>query len=286
MKLAALLLALSGCAADRASTPAPGLEAPAEAPPDSVADWSRHFEAEGAVGTVVLLDLETGRTTRHDPARAAERLSPASTSKLFNSLVFLDRGVVADVDSAWAWDGVERWASSWNRDHSLRTAIEASAVWLFQRAALEVGRDGYAEVFARQPYGNSALSDSLGLSWLDGTWRVSADEQVAFLEALLHDRLAFSAADQAAVREIVPVLAEAGGAVLKGKTGWFVWEGEPELGWLVGWVERPAAAPVVFAMNAASGPGAEFDVGPGRLRIVRAVLAEAGAFPDAPGERP
>ena len=272
LALAAGLLALAACG------PAPVRPSPAVAPADSVVDWSAAFEAEGAVGTVVLYDAATGRTTRHDPARAAERFSPASTSKVFNSLVFLDRGVVSDVDSLFAWDGVERWADVWNRDHSLRSGVEVSAVWLFQRAALMVGRDGYAEVFAKQPYGNSTLSDSLEMSWLDGTWRISADEQVAFLDALRRGTLAFSAEDQVTVRDLLPVLAEADGAVLKGKTGWYVHAPDPELGWLVGWVERPEGD-VVFAMNAEAAPGAAFDVGPGRLRIVRAVLAEAGAWP-------
>jgi len=281
MKPSPLLLAaavlLAACAAD-APTPPTTTASAAPVPADSVADWSQVFDAEGAVGTFVLYDPATGRTVRHDPARAATRFSPASTSKIFNSLVFLDRGVISDVDSVFAWDGVERWADAWNQDHSLRSGIEVSAVWLFQRAAGTVGRDGYAEVFARQPYGNSTMSDSLEMSWLDGTWRISADEQVRFLDDLLHDRLAFSTDDQATVREIVPVLDEADGLVLKGKTGWYVHEPDPELGWLVGWVEG-TSGPVVFAMNAEAAPGRTFDLGPARLRIVVAILREAGVWP-------
>ena len=269
-----LLLALAaGCAAD------PGLEAPTPDPGvaarDSVADWSRHFEAEGAVGTFVLYDPATGVTTRHDPARAATRYTPASTSKVFNGLVFLDRGVVSDVDSVFAWDGVERWATAWNRDHSLRTGTEVSAVWLFQRLALEVSRDGYGAVFAREPFGNSALSDSLEWSWLDGTWTVSADEQAVFFDRLRRGDLAFEAEDQAAVRDILPTLAEDrradGASRLRGKTGWGFLEDGSDIGWIVGWAERPGSD-VVFAMNAQAAPGGAFEVGPARLRIVRGVL--------------
>ena len=279
--LLALLFA-AGCATDPS---APLATSTASAPADSVADWSAAFEAEGAVGTMVLYDAASGRTTRHDPARAATRFSPASTSKIWNALVFLDRGVISDVDSVFAWDGVERWADVWNQDHTLRSGIEVSAVWLFQRAATMVGRDGYDVVFAREPYGNSTMGEPLDMAWLDGSLRISADEQVAFLDRLRRGDLTFSAEDQATVRGILPVLAEAEGAVMKGKTGWFVHEGEPELGWLVGWVERPAGD-VVFAMNAEAAPGAEFDVMGGRLRIVRAVLAETGVWPPESGTRP
>ena len=279
--LASLLLA--ACAA---GDPVPSPSASGAPPADSVADWRSAFAAEGTLGTAVLYNVATGRTTRHDPERAAERFTPASTSKIWNGLVFLDRGVVADVDSVVAWDGVERWADAWNRDHSLRSGIEVSAVWLFQQLAREVGRDGYDAVYSRQPYGNATMGEPLDQAWLDGSLRISADEQVRFLDALLHDRLAFSAEDQATVREIVPVLAEAGGAALRGKTGWGRPDGEAEIGWVVGWVERPGTEPVVFAMNAEAAPGATFDVYEGRMRILRAVLADADVFPDGSDVRP
>ena len=276
---AALALAAVGCGAQPTPPTSAALPAEPAAPPDSVADWSRAFSDEGAVGTFVLLDAGTGRVVRHRPARAARRFSPASTSKVFNALVFVDRGVVSDPDSVFAWDGRDRGRDAWNRDHSLRSAMEDSAVWLFQRGAAAVGRDGYAEVFARQPYGNSALSDSLEMSWLDGTWRISADEQVAFLDGLRRGALPFTEADQAAVRQTLPVLFEGRGGRVVGKTGWGLPEGEPAIGWVVGWVER-AGGDLVFAMNAEEAPGARFEVGPGRLRIVEAVLREAGAWPE------
>ena len=279
---------LVGCGPERRPGPAASVGAsdnsanPVTA--DSVADWSHHFADEGAVGTFVLLDTasegaEAGRITRHNPERAARRFSPASTSKVFNALVFLDRSVVSDPDSVFRWDGVERSIEAWNRDHSLRSGMEVSAVWLFQRLAGRVGRDGYAETFARQPYGNSTLADSLELSWLDGTWRISADEQVAFMDDRRRGALAFTEADQATVRNVLPVLAEGPGGRVLGKTGWGLPDGEPAIGWIVGWVERPEGD-VVFAMNAEEAPGGDFDVGPGRVRIVEAVLREAGVWPD------
>lgn len=280
--LAVTMLILAGCGPGIAE--AGGGEADT-ATADSVADWSAAFEAEGAVGTFVLLDTETGRTTRHNPERAATRFTPASTSKVWNSLVFLDRGVVSDVDSLYAWDGVERRVESWNRDHSLRTGIEVSALWLFQRLALKVGRDGYREVLAIEPYGNSTMGDPLEMAWLDSSLRISADEQVVFLDRLRRGDLAFSAEAQATVREILPVLAEGDGGVLKAKTGWALRDGQPDLGWLVGWVERPGRD-VVFAMNAQAASGGTFDVGPGRLRIVRAILEGEGLWPASPGEAP
>ena len=252
------------------------------APADTVrADWGAHFERFGARGTFVLLDTGTGRTHRYAPERAAERLTPASTSKLFNALVFVDRGLVADVDSMHAWDGVERSIAVWNQDHSLRTGVGNSAVWLFQRLAREVGRGGYREVFARQPYGNSTMGEPLHMAWLDGSWRVSADEQVAFVDGLRRGSLGFSPEAQATVRGITPVLAsgtspDGGTWRLLGKTGWALREGEPDLGWIVGWVER-ADGDWVYAMNAqATREGSPWNMAPDRLRLVQAVLRGEG----------
>lgn len=261
------------------------------APPDSVAeadratsadtiraDWGRFFDEMDATGTFVMLDTKTGQTSRYNPERASTRFSPASTSKVFNGLVFLDQGVVRDVDSMVVWDGVERRVESWNRDHSLRTATQYSAVWLFQRLALEVGREGYDEVFSRVPYGNSTMGEPLEMAWLDGTWRISADEQIAFLDALRRGDLAFEPEHQATIREILPLLDEGDGWRLKAKTGWGVPDDEPEIGWLVGWVEHPDGDDVVFALNAeAAGPG--WDMGPGRVRLARAILEAEGVIP-------
>lgn len=273
MRLLPILLLLVACS----PTPSPLADEEVGAIDTVRADWGRLFEEMDARGTFVLLEPSTGRTSRYDPERAATRFSPASTSKVFNGLVFLDRGVVADVDSVHAWDGVERRIRSWNRDHSLRTGTENSAVWLFQRLALQVGREGYEEVFDRVPYGNATMGEPLEMAWLDGSWRISADEQVLFIDALRRGELAFSSEHQEAIREILPVLAEGDGWRLKAKTGWGLPEGESAIGWLVGWVERDEGD-VVFALNVeAAGP--EWDMSTGRLRLARALLVEAGAIP-------
>ena len=284
-----IALALVGCTSESPRVQTPSRSArdsvqtgrgDLEAARDSVADWSCHFEGEGAVGTFVLYDATAGVVTRHDPERAATRYTPASTSKVFNGLVFLDRGVVTDIDSIHAWDGVERSIAAWNQDHSLRTGTEVSAVWLFQRLALEVGRDGYRDVFAREELGNSTLSDSLEWSWLDGTWLVSANEQVGFFDRLRRGDLAFAPEHQALARDMLPTLLEDGPRRLRGKTGWGFLEDGLAIGWLVGWLERPEGD-VVYAMNAQAAPGRDFDVGPGRLRIVRAVLEDAGVWSES-----
>ncbi len=275
-----LVLCLAACTPAATAPAAPIAAAPIAAPADTVRpDWARFFEAEGGTGTFVLLDVATGRTSRLDPDRAARRYLPASTFKVYNALVALETGVVGDPDSVFVWDGVERDVPAWNRDHTLRSGMEVSTVWLYQRVARAVGRQRYADAFAREPYGNGAVGPDVDLFWLDNSLRISADEQVRFMDRLRRGDLAFRPAVQATVRSLLPVLVETPAARLVAKTGWGSSDGAPgvrtPLGWIVGYVERADGRGAVFALNVA--PAADgFEMGPARLRIARALLTDEG----------
>ena len=269
-------LALAACAGLAACAARPEAARVEVAAPDT-SGWARAFADAGAVGTFVLHDAASGRTVRHDAARAARRYPPASTFKVYNALVALETGVVRDPDSAFVWDGVERSIEPWNRDHTLRSGMESSTVWLYQRVAEAVGRERYHAAFRREPFGNGAVGDALTTFWLTGPLAVSADEEVAFMDRLRRDALSFSAESQATVRGMLPVLAEGEDYTLRAKTGWALREGEADLGWLVGWVERPEGD-AVFALNVEAAPGADFDLLTGRLRLATTLLREAGVL--------
>jgi beta-lactamase class D len=268
---------LAGCA------PSPEAAAPDEAPArpasDTVrTDWGRLFDAYGARGTFVLLDVPSGRVARYDPARAAERFIPASTFKVYNSLVALETGVIAaNVDSVqFRWDGVDRGNAGWNEDQSLRTALRRSAVWVYQGIARRVGEGGYRAAFVREPYGNGDPAGGVDRFWLDGALRISALEQVTFLDRLRRGDLAFRPEVQAAVRDVL-LLEEGDGYRLYAKTGWAD-RPEGDLGWLVGWVERGEDVSV-FALNVEPLPGSDFDMASGRMAIARTVLSAEGLLP-------
>ncbi|HEX8298991.1 MAG TPA: penicillin-binding transpeptidase domain-containing protein [Rubricoccaceae bacterium] len=287
----ALFVLASGCTPRPAATPAESASAVARTPATTVTEWSQAFAAEGGRGVFVLLDPATGRMRTSDPERAARRFLPASTFKLYNALVALDAGVVTDVDSVWVWDGVQRSIPAWNRDHTLRSGMAASTVWLYQRLATRVGRDRYVAAFAREPYGNRVMGDSLRWFWLDNSLQISANEEVAFVDRLRTGTTGFSDAAEVTVRGIVPVLTERTGTHgpvrIVAKTGWGgdAEMGIADIGWIVGWVERAEAdgGPVVFALNVEDDPesAAPFDMGPARLRIAEAILTAESILPSA-----
>ena len=73
---------------------------------DAVQDLGAFFP--GFRSTLVVRDVTAGRTVRHDPARAATRMSPCSTFKIPSSLIGLETGVIPDASFVLPWDGVRR----------------------------------------------------------------------------------------------------------------------------------------------------------------------------------
>lgn len=56
------------------------------------------FAQHGVNGTVVIYDVQKNGYWLHNAGRAAERFYPASTFKIFSSLIGLSEGVVKDAD--------------------------------------------------------------------------------------------------------------------------------------------------------------------------------------------
>ncbi len=266
-------LAAAACLAACASAPAPAPEgAPAPptgdvGPPEVLAEA---FEGTRA-GCFVLRGPDGAVLLRRDAARCAERFSPCSTFKVPNSLIGLDSGVVSGADQVFAWDGVERERDVLNRDHDLRSAIRHSVVWYYQELARRVGFDRMQAYVSAIPYGNADLSGGLTQFWLGSTLAISADEQVAFLARLARGDVPFGERSVAVVHEIT-VQARGGDVAVHGKTGSHRYA-DRDLGWYVGWVERPDG-PYAFACNV-EGTGT---FGTTAQRVAEALLVEAGVL--------
>ena len=236
-------------------------------------DWAALFTAAQATGTVVVVDGRQGQeaTYVHNPARADQRLSPASTFKVPHSLFALDAGLLRDEFQVIPWDGVTRSVPAWNQDQTLRSAMRQSTVWVYEGFARRLGEAREAAYLRTIGYGN-ALATGAAPFWVEGDLAISANEQVAFLQRLYRNELPFAVAHQRLVKDVM--VAEAGPDwILRGKTGW-----SGQVGWWVGWVEWPTG-PVFFALNIDT-PQRLADL-PKRQEIVRQVLRSIQALPPA-----
>ena len=212
-------------------------------------DLAKRFTDEGTAGTFVGYKTDDYLLIASDKERSGQAMLPASTFKIPNSLIALETGVVVDPDKdVFKWDGVVRSIEGWNRDHTLRSAIAASAVPVYQEIARRIGAERMQKYVDLLEYGNRDIGGGIDQFWLTGNLRIDPVQQVDFVDRLRRGALPVSKRSQDLVRDILPVT-KAGDATIRAKTGLVGAEtGKPSLGWLVGWAEKGPAS-TVFALN-------------------------------------
>lgn len=261
----AALVALAGCRS---------------APPTEQVDLSSRLD--GIDATFVVRDLATGVTRVHRPERAAMPLTPASTFKIPNSIIGLETGVLADAGTVIAWDPVrdpvaDDQPEAWKGDQTLASAFRLSCVWYYRELARRIGAERMQDWINRLGYGNRSIEGGIDLFWLRGGLRISALEQVGFLERLVTHRLPVRPATEATLREIM--LIESTPAYrLYGKTGTAVPSETEQIGWLVGYVEVRGRTSV-FAFNMIDPRVWQDFPRERRVAIVKGLLASMGVLP-------
>jgi beta-lactamase class D len=273
----------AACSSSSSPTPSPPPPTPA------IADAAPAIDAPDPLAVIqaawpdgCFTARSGGRTLTSDATRCGLARRPYSTFKIPNALIALDVGVLSGADAAMTWDrkavpDEPRYFDVWRKPHTLRSGLAVSAVPYFRTLARQIGAERMRDGLARLGYGNQDISGGLDQFWLRGGIRISADQQVAFMDQLARGEVAsFAAAAQMTVRDIMK-LDDRGGAILRGKTG----SGPIEDGkggwlvWLVGWVERDSTTiPFAAWMEVPSG---EMDAArAARDARVRSTLAALG----------
>jgi beta-lactamase class D len=212
-------------------------------------DLARHFTEMGTAGTFVGYKVDDYLVIASDSDRSGEGKLPASTFKIPNSLIALETGIVEDPDKdVFKWDGVVRSIDAWNRDHTMRTAIAASAVPVYQQIARRIGQERMQKYVDLFEYGNRDIGGGIDQFWLTGNLRIDPVQQVDFVDRLRRRALAVSRRSQDLVCDILPVT-KAGDTIIHAKSGLLGAElGKPSLGWMVGWAGK-GSTNTVFALN-------------------------------------
>jgi beta-lactamase class D len=212
-------------------------------------DLAKHFFDEGTVGTFVGYKVDDYLIIASDKDRSGEAKLPASTFKIPNSVIALETGVVGDPDKdIFKWDGVVRDIEAWNHDHTLRSAIAASAVPVYQEIARRIGAERMQKYVDLFEYGNRDIGGGIDQFWLTGNLRIDPIQQIDFVDRLRRGTLPVSKRSQDLVRDILPVT-KVGDSIIRAKSGLLGAEvGKPSLGWMVGWAEKGDTR-TVFALN-------------------------------------
>lgn len=278
----ALTLLVAGCAREQAA-PQPKAAVPpvdAAATAEERPDLGTYFDKAGVRGSFVLYDANTQHHIRYNPERCRQRFIPASTFKLLNALIALETGVVADAETVLKWDGTVYPTSTWNRDHTLRSAFRDSVVWYFQEVARRVGKERMQRYVDAVGYGNRDLSGKIDSFWLDGALRISQEEQIDFLRRLYRGDLPFSERAMNIVKDIA-VVEQADEYTLSGKTG-LATMGNTDTGWFVGYVE--SGSHVYFFATNIEGPKGDGRVPASRMGITTDILQHLQVLPEVCGK--
>ena len=209
-------------------------------------DFAKYFEDADVNGGFILFDLKQETYVVYNQQRINTGFIPASTFKIFNSLVALETKQIQDAGEIIQWDGNERDIGAWNKDHNLESAIQNSVVWFYQELARRIGSAQMAHYVALAEYGNQDIGGEIDTFWLDGELRITPREQVDFLTRLYLNEVPFSQRSIDIVKDIL-IFEAPGNYVMRAKTGWgqrFV----PQIGWFVGYVEQNDNV-YVFATN-------------------------------------
>jgi len=262
-----------------ANTPAPAPTTPrrlSELPFEPHPEFNEEFAAEHVSGAIALFDSVSNVLSCSDEARCRRPQHPASTFKIANSIIALETGVVTEPETTLPWDGKEREVREWNRDHTLRSAIQVSCVPCFQEIARKVGEARMGEWVKKLEYGNADISGAIDTFWLVGGLRITPVQELEFLRRLDRAELPI----QPFVRDMVIdmlTLDVGEDYVLRGKTGALLPPEAQLTGWFVGWVEHDARRLYFATLLDAVEP--EVDFLKARRRVTERVLRRIGALP-------
>lgn len=209
-------------------------------------DWGKFFQEKQLDGTFVLKKIDSEEISVFNALRADTGFIPASTFKIFNSLVALQEGVAENVNTVIKWDGKDRGWDKWNRDLDMKEAFKYSAVWYYQELARRVGREKMENHLELACYGNMKTGEIIDEFWLRGEIRISAFEQIQIIESLVGLNLHFDKEIQRKVKKMM-LVDSTGTYKLFVKTGWGV-SGPKDIGWYVGFVESGGET-YIFALN-------------------------------------
>ena len=208
------------------------------------------FTNSNTEGTLVIYDLNENKYIIHNKERAEQRFYPASTFKIYNSLIGLYDKAVKDVDEVfYKYNGEKVFLESWAKDSNLRYAIKNSQVPAYKELARRIGLEKMKENIEKLDFGNKDIGDSVDTFWLEGPLEISAMEQVKLLTELSQNQLPYPIEIQKAVSDIT-ILEQTDNYILHGKTGLADSKNmnTMPIGWFVGWLEENDNI-YVFALN-------------------------------------
>lgn len=177
-----------------------------------------HF-FNGKIACFILYDPYREKVVaKYNPTRCAEQLPADSTFKIPLSLMVFDQGII-NQQSIFIWDRKDRGLAAWNEDQTPKSWISNSTVWVSQLLTPQLGLNRIHSYLKKFNYGNQDFSGGITHAWLSSSLKISADEELDFLQNLFKRELPVSEQAMDDTLENMYLETSARGWKLYGKTG-------------------------------------------------------------------
>ena len=199
-------------------------------------EWGDYFGRYGIKDACFIMrDNNHESIQYYNKQRSTMRFLPASTFKIFNSLVALETAIAPDDQLVIKWDSIHR-KPEWDKDMDMREAFKVSCVPYYQEIARRIGPGRMQHYLDTVKYGNMTMSGRIDTFWLNNSLQISADEQAGFLKKMYFNELPFSERSQRIVKTLM-LREQTANYNLYYKTGTGE-AGDKYVYWVVGFAER------------------------------------------------
>jgi beta-lactamase class D len=230
--------------------------------------------------TSAVNNEKTTLITTINDKRAHTAFSPYSTFKIANTLIGLETGIIRNSAQKLKYDKSKYLAEPWwppvwkLPEYNLTSAFKYSMVPVYRQLAINIGGQEMQKYVNKFTYGNRDISSQLDKFWLNGSLKISAIEQVKFLQKVYKNHLALKENSLTTLKEVM--LVEANDEYkLYAKTGAGKINDKTMLGWYVGFVENKRGVHY-FAFNVNRQKYTELKAV--RVNTARAQLKSAGVI--------
>jgi len=209
----------------------------------------KYFMQEGGYeGVILLYDYNEDQLFTSHFNKTNERVLPASTFKIFNTLLFLKLGLAKDTSYTLPWNGKEykhkgKKMPSWHKDTNLAEAFRNSTVWYYKALSNPIDFITYKEFMKEHKYGKVFGRDRDAIDfWNEGSKiGISARDQIKFLVRIYENNTLFKTEHIEIVKELM-IEDKTEDYILRSTTGWTEspegnFKKAIDLGWYVGYVE-------------------------------------------------
>jgi beta-lactamase class D len=257
-------------------------------------DWGKKYEQYGIKNACFILRDNNHESIHYfNKERCIQRFMPASTFKIFNSLIALETAIAPDERLMIKWDSTNKSRPGCDSNLTMEGAFRESCLWYYQEIARRIGGAKMQHYLDTIKYGNMNMGGTVDMFWVNDSLKISADEQAGFVKRLYFAELPISERSQRIVKNLM-LREETPGYRLYYKTGTGQ-VGDKYIYWVTGFVERIERVkehknsmnksnernyPYFFAQNFEM-PVSDTskDWFAARIEVLKEVLKEAGAMP-------